>query len=123
MFAPRERHLHRYLNQQNFVLVLAGIALAAIVGYFIYEFKFFLSPALEIHSPDRDIMTKSTVMDVAGVTDPDADLTVNGRPLFSGEDGAFAERIHLVTGVNRLEFQAKSRSGEMATVIRYVIVQ
>lgn len=113
----------RYITQRNFALVMAATVLAAIVGFFSYEFKFLRSPALVVSAPSRDIIAERTVYDVRGRTDPDADLTLNGRPLYSGETGEFSERIYLFRGVNRLDFEAKNRYGKTTRVTRYIVVR
>ena len=118
------RHIpHRYITQRNFKIAIVAAGSVLVVGFFIYQFKFFRAPLLEVSLPDRDIMVESDAFDVRGRTDPDADLTLSGRPLYSGETGEFTERIHLVPGVNRLDFEAKNRYGKTATVTRYIVVR
>lgn len=119
----RYRAREHYFNQRNFILVIAGVALAAIAVFFIYQFKFLRPPAIEVKKPDRDIITQDSSYDVNGYADPDADLTLNGRPLYSGGSGEFTERVYLVNGVNKLEFEAKNRYGKIAKVTRYIIAK
>ena len=119
----RPRRAERYITQRNFALAVAAAALAAIVGFFIYEFKFLRPPEIELLAPTRDIIASSEIYDVRGSVDPDADLTLNGRPLYSGETGEFTERIYLLKGVNRLEFEAKNRYGKTTRVTRYIVVR
>jgi len=114
----------RYVNQRNFTLAVGGIIMAVIVGFFAYEFKFLRAPSLEIMAPTRDIIADSDTFDVRGRTnDLDADLTLNGRPLYSGETGEFTERIYLVVGVNRLDLEAKNRYGKTTTITRYIVLR
>ncbi len=117
------RRRHAPINQRNFVLLIAAMVVAAIVGFFAYEFKFLRAPGLEILEPPGDIATEATRYDLRGRTDPDADLTLNGRPLYSGGSGEFSERIYLFKGVNRLEFEAKNRYGKTTRVVRYIVVK
>lgn len=120
---PPQRLGSPYVNQRNFVLTLAGIVLALIIAFFGYEFKSLRAPRLEVLGPARDIETTSTTFDVRGTTDPDADLSLNGRPLYSGGTGEFSERVLLASGVNRLEFSAKNRYGKTTIIIRYIVVK
>lgn len=114
----------RYVTQRNFKLAVGGAAVAIVIGFFAYEFKFLRAPSLELFAPAEDIATDSNAFDVRGAShDPDADLTLNGRPLYSGETGEFTERIYLVKGVNRLDFEAKNRHGKTTHVTRYIIVR
>lgn len=113
----------RHINQRNFVLAVAGAVIAAVIGFFAYEFRLLAAPGLEVSSPPRDIAIAEDAFDVRGYSDRDADLTVNGRPLYSGETGEFTERIYLVPGVNRLEFEAKNRYGKTTVITRYIVVK
>ena len=113
----------RHINQRNFALVLGGMALALTVSFFAYEFKFLRAPKLEVIIPERDTASSSDVFDVRGRADPDADLTLNGRPLYSGGTGEFEERVYLVKGVNVLEFEAKNRYGKSTRLVRYIVVK
>jgi len=113
----------QYLNQRNFALVLAGVVLAAIAGFFIYELKFLRAPEISIFDPARDLATDKDFYDVRGRTDPDADLTLNGRPLYSGGNGEFSERVYLAKGVNKLELEAKNRYGKTSKVTKYIVVK
>lgn len=112
----------RYVNQRNFVLAVSGAALAAITGFFIYEFRFLRPPKLDLAAPARNMLVAGDAFDIRGLTDPDADLTVNGRPLYSGETGEFTERMFLSKGLNRIELEAKNRYGKTSRIIRYLVV-
>ncbi len=112
-----------YINQRNFRLAIAGIFFAAVIGFFAYQFKFLRAPAVVIFAPGEDIVTESSIFDIRGKTDPDVDLTLNGRPLYSGETGEFSERVYLFSGVNKLEFEAKNRYRKTTTLIRYIVVK
>ena len=113
----------RYINQRNFTLALGGAVVAAIVGFFAYEFKFLRAPALELSAPAGDTLAAEGAFDVHGRTDPDADLTLNGRPLYSGQTGEFTERMYLVQGVNRLDLEAQNRYGKTTRMTRYIIAK
>ena len=110
-----------YITQRNLRLAIISAFLIVVIGFFAYQFKFLRAPELVIHEPAEDRMVSDGSFEVRGQTDPDADLTLNGRPLYSGDTGDFSERIYLVKGVNRLEFEARNRYGKMAKVVRYLI--
>lgn len=120
---PPQRLGSSYINQTNFKVAIVGTGILLLVIFFSYESKFLRSPRLEISSPDRNLTTSELVFDISGRTDPDSDLTVNQRSLYSGETGEFADRVYLVTGVNTLEFVAKNRYGKATTITRYIVVE
>lgn len=114
----------RHINQRNFTLAVGGALVAVIAAFFAYQLKFLRAPGLEMLDPSRDIIADADVFDVRGRTDdPEADLTLNGRPLYSGGAGEFTERIHLVKGVNALELEAKNRYGRATRITRYIVVR
>ena len=117
------RRTDRYLTQRNFKLAVVGAGIAVVAGFFVYEFKFLRPPTLTVTTPVRDIAISETSYEVRGRTDPEADATLNGRPLFSGETGEFTERLQLMRGVNKLEFEARNRYGKTTTAIRYIVVE
>lgn len=114
----------RHINQRNFKLVIGAAAAAAVIAFFIYEFKFLRAPDLEVIVPDRDTVADAGAFDIRGRTnDREADLTMNGRPLYSGETGEFAERVYLAKGLNRLDFEARNRYGKTTRVTRHVVAR
>lgn len=113
----------RHINQRNFKAAIASAGILAVLGFFIYQFKFLRPPSLELSSPTRNTVTADLAVDVRGRTDdPEADLTLNGRPLYSGESGEFTERIYLSPGPNRLDVEAKNRYGKTTKITRYIVV-
>ena len=99
-------------------------ALALGVFVFIgYELRALQAPALDLISPTGDITIHETSFDITGRTNPDADVTVNGRPVFSGATGVFSERVELFQGVNEVLVIAKNRYGRATSESRYIIVE
>lgn len=117
-----QRTAAQYINQRNFILAVALLVLAAVVGFFGYEFKFLRAPKLQILAPEKDLITTQDFFDLRGRTDPEADLTVNGRPLYSGATGEFSERVYLVKTLNTFTFEAKNRYGKTTVVTRHIVV-
>lgn len=113
----------RYVTQRNFKITVVAAAVFAVIGFFIYQFKFLRAPGLEILAPARDVAQEEMLFDVRGRSDPDADLTLNGRPLYSGETGEFTDRVHLVKGVNRLDFEARNRYGKTTRITRFIVAR
>lgn len=113
----------RYISQRNFKIAISLAVIALISGFFASELKFLRPPMLEISAPNQNIETENLAFDVRGRTNPDADLTMNSRPLFSGATGEFAERVYLVKGVNELAFAARNRYGKIAIITRYIVVK
>jgi hypothetical protein len=118
---PRRRR--NFLTQTNFKLALGLGGAILIAAFFIYEFKFLRAPRLVITTPNQNETIITNTLEVKGLTDPDADLTLNGRPLYSGERGEFSDTTLLQEGTNTLVFEAKNRYGKTSTLTRYIVVQ
>jgi len=122
MMVPRAAG-ERYLTQRNFRLLVAALIFAGVAGLFLYGTRSLRAPTLVVSAPEKDAATSQNIIDVRGRTDPDADVMVNGRPLYIGSDGAFEERLYLVKGVNALSFEAKNRYGKTTSLTRYLVVR
>ena len=112
-----------YFSRRNIKRAVAGVIGVGIIGFFAYESRFLAAPSLALAAPERDVAIEEIVYEVRGHTDPDADVSVNGRPLFIAPTGEFSERLQLFTGVNRLDFVAKNRYGKQTAQTRYIVVK
>lgn len=120
MFRPRTTE--RLVTQQNLRILIASVTFVGVLGFFLYEFKSLRAPSLVIEAPNADMITTETAINVRGRTAPDADVSVNGRPLYIGSSGEFEERFSLFPGVNTLTFEAKNRYGKTTRVVRRIVV-
>jgi hypothetical protein len=108
-------------------LILGGFTVFAVVGFFLYLLLAYRSvaeaPPLRVESPATDIKVATPSLLIAGQTDPEAVLTLNGERLRLDERGRFAETLRLSTGVNRLNFSVTSKLGKERRVSRTVVVE
>ncbi len=105
---------------------IAGISLIVIFlfGYLGFQYIHFVSsPRLFIESPKSDQVIMGNVVNVFGVTDSDAKITINGQPIAVSDDGKFSVSLDVVPGTKEVTVQASSRSGKMTTVSRKITVQ
>jgi hypothetical protein len=118
------------LKEKLFVITPQRVAAAFIAvfmlivgGYFYYELAFLGAPMLKIEAPSDDFITPDNFIEIKGKTESGADLTINGRPLYIGENGDFKDTINLAAGLNTLEFKAVSKNGKETKVIRRIFVK
>lgn len=108
-------------------LILGGFTTLAVVGFFLYLLLAYRSvaeaPQLNLESPAKDLKIIGTTLKIAGQTDPEAMLTLNGQRLLLDERGHFAETIRLSPGANRLNFSVTSKLGRERKVSRTVVVE
>jgi hypothetical protein len=72
-------------------------------------------PKLVITNPAENEVTDSMQIDVKGLTDSDAMLTVNGKDITVYSDGSFKGFVDLNPGENTLVFEAKRPGGDPMT--------
>lgn len=77
-------------------------------------------PLLSITSPDKKIITNQTTLQLSGITEPGASVTVAGVDISVNSDGTFSRVINLREGINSLKVEAKDRAGN--TAVAYVEV-
>lgn len=100
--------------------VLAIILFVLLVGMgFVYFYrevgKFSAAPRLIIAQPAGNSSIEGSTVDVAGITDRDSEVTINGQPVFVDEKGEFNETISLSQGINELEVRSENRFGNEAS--------
>jgi hypothetical protein len=77
-------------------------------------------PPLVFLTSPTETMTRNPDVTVAGVTEPDARVTVNGGSVPMGADGSFSTTVSLVEGPNPIVVVAMDDEGNRATVTRTI---
>lgn len=101
----------------------AGAAILLIAFLSIRLVAFTAAPGLAIYSPADESGFASSTVEVAGRTEKESSLTVNGRELTLDERGSFDEKIELPQGVNKLHFISRNRFGKTQTAVRNILVE
>ncbi len=81
-------------------------------------------PTLSVNSPANNIVTNKSSVTVSGttndVTSSPVTLTVNGKGVIVGTDGAFSTTVALTLGTNTITIIAKDSAGKTTTITRTV---
>lgn len=100
---------------------LLSLALAVVVLYGSYEFRnYFAGPSITITTPLPGV-SEEQMLDIKGETRSIAHITLNGRPIFVDETGAFTETVVLLPGHNTMTIRAEDRFGNETEVVREVV--
>lgn len=103
-----------------------GFIALGIVMFFIYlgwELSGFSAPpSLKIISPQENERVTTDSVVVAGESEKEAEVFINGQPVFVDEEGNFREQIILNAGVNPIEILARNKIGRERRVARNVLV-
>lgn len=79
-----------------------------------------LPPQLEIAYPPENLLTNKKELEVSGMTDPTASLTINEKAITIEQNGSFAFPMILEEGQNIVQFKATNRKGLETEIIRLV---
>jgi transcriptional regulator with XRE-family HTH domain len=103
--------------------VLGSVVLGLFfTGYFGTQLHaLYQPPTLELTAPLDEERNETGMTTIAGVTDPEVAVFINGEQVRSGTDGTFATDIDLQPGVNTILVSAKKRHGTESNIIKYVV--
>lgn len=97
---------------------------ALIAGYVFYQVRAVTAPpSLSVDAPKEGERLALPVATIQGKTEPDATVSINGRPAIVEADGTFRLTIDIPSGPTVLVIDAKKRRGKMAEEIRHVFYQ
>lgn len=101
----------------------SAVLISGIFGYFghgLYQLR--QPPELTVYSPNEEVITDRQVIDIAGQSEPETELSINNQTILSDVTGNFKETIALQPGLNVIEIRAKKKHSRENTVFRKIIV-
>lgn len=120
---PAPTHTSLTLTLATKRIAIGAVALAVLV-YLGVELRHILAaPNLAVDEPASSIITRSPVIDVAGRTDPEAAVVINGQAVQVAEDGRFRESVTLHPGRNTIQVTAVKKRGKRYTISREVVLE
>lgn len=101
------------------VLCLVGITL---LGLFIYQGTRDIAsgPLVVIHEPADGHLSSSQLITVTGIARQIAFITLNGRQIYTKEDGTFSESLLVPTGSSILEVVGRDKFNRTTSVRRHI---
>lgn len=121
--SPNERP-----RKRDFFVVAHAVAFAGFLGIVALMGAYLLwqgsvlqdSPSLTVTSPIESAILDVPHVEVRGMTDPSAVVTVNGRPAVVDQDGNFSLSFDVPRGSTTLTIEARRRFGSPVTEIRRI---
>lgn len=109
------------LTPGKFIMIILGLCASVFFLYFFFQYRHFKSsPSLTLDRPLQGQLFEEKKIDVIGITDADATVTINGVSALVRSDGTFFDQVSLDPGVNSITVTATSRYGKSTTVTRKV---
>lgn len=81
------------------------------------------APKLALAGPLEGAVVTAPEVLVAGTTDPEAMVEINGQQVFSKTDGTFAQGVELQSGANQIFVRATKKHGLFTTVSRTIMLR
>ncbi len=107
------------------VVAIAFMLFTAIIGGYVwYQVRAVTAPPmLLVDAPKEGERLAKPLVDVHGRTEPDATVSINGRPAIVEGDGSFRLTMDIPSGPTVVVIQAKKRRGKLAEQLRHVFYQ
>jgi transcriptional regulator with XRE-family HTH domain len=104
--------------------VLIFLVISVCFVYLGYRINKIISPPLlTITSPAANLITDKNALLVAGKTQAEANLMVNGETVLSDKNGNFSKIISLKNGINIITITARKKHGRDNTIVRQILVK
>lgn len=101
--------------------ISVAVVLLTVFGYLGWQVNRILKPPmLTLVSPVDGYITSEEKITVFGNSEPETNITINGRMVSIGTEGQFEQELDLVEGVNAIVVSAKKKHGKTTTHTRYV---
>lgn len=120
--SPQRRQKKRLMFTPNLIAPITfTLAVSLFLGYLALQYTSILSaPKLEIYSPQDDITTTASVIEVFGKSEKETTISIDGELVPVDESGGFTYQIKLVDGQNIIEVVATKRLSPKTKVTRLV---
>ncbi len=108
----------------KFIFKVLGITISSLffLLYIFYQGKSIIEgPLISIQSPINGATITSSLIEVRGISDNIARISLNDRPIFIDEEGFFKEKILLSPGYNIIKLSAADKFGRVKEQILELI--
>jgi len=106
---------------KNILIFLTVCVCFVYLGYRIN--KIVSPPILIVDSPAANLTTDQNSLRIAGHTEAEANLIINGQTVLTDKNGDFSQIISLKNGINIITITANKQHSRSQTVIRQVLVK
>lgn len=113
----------RIWHPRTTTAVISTVLVLLVGAYFLKQLIFLRqAPEITLYSPDEN-QTTSANIDVVGITDPDATVTINQKPIATNLEGEFKTSLNLSSGPQVIIVVSTDREGRARTLERNIIVK
>lgn len=111
------------MTRPALIILFGGLILIFLV-YFGFRLEhLWKGPRIAILIPEEGQFLKNTHVLVEGEGNNVARLELNGRPIYTDEDGFFEEKLILAPGLNYIQLKADGRFGKTLAEERMIMIK
>jgi len=104
--------------------ILLGVAVLVCFLYLIFYFKKIVYPPfLEITQPDKNLVTKLSIINIVGQTEKEAEVRINNELVLNNQNGEFSQTVNLKKGVNNIVITSQKKYSQEKMIIRQILVE
>jgi len=124
LFVKKASHVHYFVTIPRLVrnLLIFSASAVCIIYLGICINAIISPPELIVNSPSLDIVTEEKEIIVEGVTDPEAELTINNELVLADSLGAFSKKVNLKNGINTITIVAHKKYSRRNELVKKVLV-
>ncbi|MEK7551016.1 MAG: helix-turn-helix domain-containing protein [Patescibacteria group bacterium] len=94
------------------------------IGYILFQYRYaFISPPLDINSPQQNQVIKSSKITILGKTEPDSTIYINKNVVTVEKNGNFEKTLSVFPGKFTIDIKAINKFGKTSEVKRTVDIQ
>jgi len=105
---------------RSIIIVTVVLALFIYLGFCLE--KIISPPEVNIIEPRDNLVTSNNSVIVYGLTEPEAQVTINGELVASSNDGVFNKEVNLKDGINTIIIEVKKKYGREIVIERQILV-
>ncbi len=124
LFVKRATHVHYFITIPKLAknLFIFSASVVCFVYLAICLNAIISPPKLTVKSPTLDFITKDKEILVEGLTDPEAEITINDKLVLADSQGSFSKKVNLKTGLNTIVIVAQKKYSRRSELIKKVLV-
>lgn len=103
------------------ILLLILLTCLAYLGFYLK--RIVSAPDLTVWEPAGNLKTTSTVWEINGQSEPEAEIRINGEEVLSAKNGDFSLLVNLKKGLNNITISAKKKHSSEAIIERQILVE
>lgn len=106
---------------KNLAIISSVLVCACYLGFCMK--KIISPPSLSIINPGDNLITEERYVDIKGLTDPEAEIVINGELILKNGSGFFEKKVNLKDGLNIISITAQKKYSQKNNITKKILVK